>query len=424
MGLRVGILAGDCHLHMGGAWTFSATLLEAVHAERWPHEFILLDGLLAGVLRKAQQELEERRAHPTLKEDGLARVVAAASAHVARKVAGRNGSNAAAGAETNEMPFSKAETAAFLERLARDERIDIAWLLLPWSDPLALPYIATVWDLEHRKQPYFPEVSTTGWAWAEREAAYSALLPPAAMVITGTETGKKELLHYYRLNPANIAVIPFPAPSGIVKEQPANEKEIKEKYGITGSFLLYPAQFWPHKNHVNLLRALSLLRSQHGLDFALVLSGSDKGNQGHVMQTAADLGLAGRVHILGFIPRADLNALYRSAMALVFPSFFGPDNFPPLEAFALGCPVMAANVPGASEQIGEAALLFDPCVPADMAAKIALLHRRPRLRAQLIRKGSDIAKRRTPRAYIAALCSHLDRFEAIRRCWGAAYEHP
>ncbi len=133
--------------------------------------------------------------------------------------------------------------------------------------------------------------------------------------------------------------------------------------------------------------------------------------------------LSDRVFVPGFVPRDHLTALYRAATALVFPSFFGPDNFPPLEAFALGCPVIAANVAGAAEQIGEGALLFDPSDPSDIAAKTETLCRMPGLRDKLIGKGKEIAKHRTPQAFIATLSAFLDRFEALRRCWGGAY-HP
>lgn len=139
-------------------------------------------------------------------------------------------------------------------------------------------------------------------------------------------------------------VIPFPAPDGALMIPSVDSAGIKAKCGLGGDFLLYPAQFWPHKNHINLLRALRILRYQHDLDLSLVLTGSDTGNLAHVMKQAVELGLSGQVFFSGFVPRDDLNALYRASIALVFPSYFGPDNFPPLEAFALGVPVVAANV--------------------------------------------------------------------------------
>ena len=366
MGLRVGVVTGNYEPGIGGAWTFSAALTGALNTAESPHAFLILDRGAIGISHRMN--------------DGL-------------------------------------------EALARSERIDLVWLMKPWNEPLSVPYIATVWDLEHRKHPYFPEVSTTGWTWSERENVYHALLPRASMIVTGTQAGKEEVVRYYHVNPANVMVIPFPAPADALMVQSLDAAGIKEKYRLNGDFLLYPAHFWPHKNHINLLRALRLLRNQTDLDLSLVLTGSDKGNRDYVMKHVCELGLGDRVFLPGFVLREDLIALYRASTALVFPSYFGPDNFPPLEAFALSCPVIAANVPGAEEQLGEGALLFNPSDPSDIAAKIQDVCRKPGLRVQMISKGNEIAKLRTSQAYIAALCSFLDRFEPIRRCWSAAYQH-
>jgi glycosyltransferase involved in cell wall biosynthesis len=149
-----------------------------------------------------------------------------------------------------------------------------------------------------------------------------------------------------------------------------------------------------------------------------VLTGSDKGNLNHVSKTIAALGLTSQVHMLGFVPEADLRELYREAVSLTFPSFFGPDNIPPLEAFALGCPVVAAAVPGSEEQLGKGALLFDPADPADIARAIMNVHRDLRLRAELVQRGKEIASARSPKAYVGQICHILDAFAPIRRCWG------
>ena len=58
--------------------------------------------------------------------------------------------------------------------------------------------------------------------------------------------------------------------------------------------------------------------------------------------------------------RPELIALYRHALALTFVSYFGPDNLPPLEAFALGCPVITSAIEGVDEQLGNAALYVNP----------------------------------------------------------------
>ena len=80
-------------------------------------------------------------------------------------------------------------------------------------------------------------------------------------------------------------------------------RSVREKYGITGDYLFYPAQFWAHKNHVNLLLALKLLQSRLERPLSVVFVGADHGNLQHVKATADQLGLTDRVHFLGFVPR-------------------------------------------------------------------------------------------------------------------------
>ena len=79
---------------------------------------------------------------------------------------------------------------------------------------------------------------------------------------------------------------------------------------------------------------------------------------------------------------------------LLYQSFFGPENLPPLEAFALGCPVIAANVSGAVEQLGDAAILVDPKTLEEIAGAIRTLHNDRKLfsRTGLSRAGARLAR--------------------------------
>ena len=117
------------------------------------------------------------------------------------------------------------------------------------------------------------------------------------------------------------------------------------------------------------------------------------------------------------VSREELIALYKHALALVYPSWFGPENLPPLEAFALGCPVVYSRFPGAAEQLGDAAVLIDPANPADIAAGITKLRADPALRSKLIQLGRERARRFTPSDYVRGMFGIIDRLEPILRCW-------
>ena len=299
---------------------------------------------------------------------------------------------------------------------------DIFWFMHAPGFPLDVPYIATVWDLEHRKQPYLPEASYTGFTWTAREQAYRAVLPRASFVITGTEAGKQEIVRFYGVDEPRVRVIPLPAPPAQSEKVSSRDTTVLQKFGIKGDFILYPAQFFPHKNHYNLVRALDVLRKVHGIRINLVLTGTDRGNRRYVHEVIDEFGLSEQIFDLGFVPRDDLRALYQNAVALVFVSLMGPDNVPPLEAFVWGCPAIVGNIPGAKDQLGDAALLCRPTDPADIAAKIKELIDNDSCRRRLIAAGAALAAKRTPEAYIAKITEILDEFEPIRRVWGSDYE--
>ena len=304
----------------------------------------------------------------------------------------------------------------FIKQLIESTNIEAIWSLGPYSLTMELPYITTVWDLQHRLQPYFPEVSSEG-EWNARESHNTTLLQRSAFILVGTNVGRAEVEGFYQIPPERIKVLPFPTPQFALNASDTSKEVFLEKYNIPDKYLFYPAQFWAHKNHANLLLAVKFLQDKYNLAFPVVFSGSDKGNQQHIRQLADELQLSKQVHFLGFVPQEDLISLYRNAFALTFVTFFGPDNLPPLEAFALGCPVIASKVRGAEEQLEDAALLVDPKDPEHIASAIKLLWDDIPLRQKLIERGFERAMKWTGQDYVKGVFSILNELESIRRCW-------
>ncbi|MFM6183856.1 MAG: glycosyltransferase family 4 protein [Dolichospermum sp.] len=293
--------------------------------------------------------------------------------------------------------------------------IDVLLSLVPGTLTLDYPYIMPVWDLQHRLQAYFPEVSIYG-EWESREKSYLNTIRRSTYIVTGTNIGKTEIEKFYQVPSERIKVIPFFTPQLVVNTKP-QANDIFKKYNISHQYLFYPAQFWPHKNHVNLLLAINILKEKDNLEFPLVLVGSDKGNIEYVQEKVKELNLSKQVYFLGFVPQEDMASLYINAFALTFMSFFGPDNLPPLEAMALGCPVIASKVSGSEEQLGNNALLVNPKEPQEIAQAIKSLWYDSTLRDTFIQQGKERASQWTAKDYVQSLFSLLDEFEAIRRCW-------
>ncbi len=303
-----------------------------------------------------------------------------------------------------------------LEQLCKEAGVEFMWFVGAEAVQIDLPYMAIVWDLQHRLQPWFPEVSANG-TWRHRENFYSEFLRRATMIVAGTEAGRREIERFYQVTSNRIKILPHPTPAFALRTEESDVEAVLKKYGLKKNYLFYPAQFWSHKNHVNLLLAVAALKSEYQLDLPVVFVGSDKGNQEYVRTFAAQLKPAIDVSFLGFVPTPDLVALYRGAFALAYVTFFGPENLPTLEAFALGCPVVASEVDGAREQLGDAALFVDPRNPRDIAEAIKSLHDNNSLRQTLISQGRARAERWTAKDFVRGVFDALDEFEPMRRCW-------
>jgi glycosyltransferase involved in cell wall biosynthesis len=301
-----------------------------------------------------------------------------------------------------------------LERVARSLGVEVMWFVGGAYDTLEMPYFTTVWDLQHRTHPWFPEVSAGG-VWEHREAFFTRHLRRAARIITGTHLGRREIEHFYGVPDTTIIILPHPTPRFALEA--ASLPLPPPPRGLEPGFLFYPAQFWAHKNHINLLRGYRLLCDRDPAPPPLVFSGSEKGNHAFVQNAVRDLGLTDHVHFLGFVTVDEIVALYRNARALVYASFSGPENLPPLEALALGCPVIASDFPGAREQLGDCALFFDPHDPRAICDTLSgLLHGVEGL-INITEKGRLRAIRWTSADFVRGVFDALDRFETERRAW-------
>ena len=378
----------------GGEYTFTSEIFNALtRAESHGHQFYLLhSGSSPLILPKPFSKISISRSLFSRCIDRLSRL----------GISGVNGHRT--------LHFE-----ALKEKLTK-HRVDCALSLTPWNWSPILPNIWTVWDLEHRCKPYFPEVRDNG-EFDRRERNFQGELPRALAVITGTNTGKMQISRFYGVDPATIRVIPFPTPAFARVCENTKASNIDLPTGISGEFLFYPAQYWPHKNHLRLLEALQILRDQHQWDGALVCCGSDKGNLNYLKKSAVNLRIDDRVRFLGFVQRSELIALYQRALALTFVSYFGPDNLPPLEAFGLGCPVIASAIEGAEEQLGAAALYVNPDNGQEIAATVLRLKTEKGLRERLIAAGKAQASRSTVEEYASRLIDLLDSLEPRFACF-------
>jgi glycosyltransferase involved in cell wall biosynthesis len=273
-----------------------------------------------------------------------------------------------------------------------------------------VPSIYQPWDLQHLHLPEFFTDDQRRW----REVAYPLFCERAELVIVASEWAKQDVVRRLGIPPSKIAIVEMPP---VVSAYPvpdaATVERIRLKLGLPPRFIFYPAQTWPHKNHIRLFEAIALIRDRHGLDIDVVCSGSQNAHFAEIERTVRRLGLQDRVRFLGFVAPIEIQSLYRLARCMVFPSLFEGWGLPVVEAFSLGLPVACSNVTSLPAMVGDAALLFDPRDVDAMAEATLALWQDEGLRATLASRGYQVVGRfdwgrtaRTFRAHYRSIGGH------------------
>jgi len=215
-------------------------------------------------------------------------------------------------------------------------------------------------------------------------------------IITISETSKKDIVRFLGIPQEKITPI-YLAPRPIFEKKPVQEKLklVSLKYHLPGRFVLYVGDVNYNKNVLGLAEACKLAK------MPLVIAGKQAAGDNFDSQhpenkPLVDLldkyGKDRDVMRLGFVEDDDLVCLYNLATLYCQPSFYEGFGLPVLEAFASGCPVVAAKTQALVE-IGEPACLFaDPKSPKDISEKIKQVADEAHLRSRLIEKGSQRVK--------------------------------
>lgn len=255
-------------------------------------------------------------------------------------------------------------------------------------------------DLMHRYEPDFPEVQCD---YQIREIYMKSIAKYAACVLVDSNLGKKQFIESYKndMYKNNVVSLPF-----AVSEYIWDSKE--EYIDVPDKYIFYPAQFWKHKNHLNLLKAINILKETIG-DIHLVLVGSEKNNLKEIKKYIKEHCLEKQVTIKGYVSNENITYLYKHAVAMVMPSYFGPTNIPPLEAMVLGCPVAVSNRYAMPKQVGKAGLLFDPDSPEEIADCIKKIWTDENLRKTMIQSGYKKIEKWTKQDFGIRLNQIIDR---------------
>ncbi|MCS7182773.1 MAG: glycosyltransferase family 4 protein [Thermoanaerobaculum sp.] len=257
--------------------------------------------------------------------------------------------------------------------------VHIPHYVIPWA--FVGKMVVTVHDLIHVLFPQFlPHPAGYFYATTMIRRALSR----ASRVIAVSQTTAQDLVRLFGAVSHKVTVIPNGVEAAFFSPQdPQEEERQRRQLGLDQPYFLFVGNHKPHKNVETVLKAYQLLvHHRSGAVPSLALAGGFAATGPLAVRIAA-LGLAERVRILGFLPRWQLLAVYRGALAFLYPSLYEGFGLPVLEAAACGVPIMASDIPAVREVLGDAVLKVNPKDVVEQAQAMARLAEDGQLRSQL-----------------------------------------
>jgi glycosyltransferase involved in cell wall biosynthesis len=280
-------------------------------------------------------------------------------------------------------------------RACRRLKADVAHVPY-WAPPLAssVPTLVTIHDLiplllsEYRGGPLVRLYA----------ALVSRTARSARLVVTDSEASRRDIIVNLRIPAERVRVVYLAADERLTPTPAPEDVSVRMRYGLPARYVLYLGGFDVRKNVATALAACRRAAPAIGEDCPLVIAGrlptEDTSFTPNPRRLAQEYGMDERlVHFTGFVGDADKPALYRGAVAFVFPSRYEGFGLPPLEALACGTPVVGSNASSIPEVVGNAGVLRPPDDAEGMAAALARLATNADFRAELSRRALAQAAR-------------------------------
>lgn len=288
-------------------------------------------------------------------------------------------------------------------------------LFNPFTAPLyasaRVPSVSVVYDTQFAAYPQF----FTAEERYGREAHLREAINQSVRLVCISDFVRQTLLQDWQVQAERVVTIRIQLADRLPNVDTASAAAILESYNLRDAgYLLYPANFWPHKNHSMLLLAFRQF-FEHNPDSPLVLvcTGSPSREMDAIADAANRLGLAARCRFPGFVDEVKFAALFDHCRAVVFPSLYEGFGMPLLEAMERGRPILSSDRTALPEIGGDAALYFDPRKPSDLAAAIERIDRDAELRATLVQRGR--ARRGAFSNPAAMAGAYLEEFARVLR---------
>ncbi|WP_413173125.1 glycosyltransferase family 4 protein [Anabaena azotica] len=249
--------------------------------------------------------------------------------------------------------------------------------------------VMTIHDLTFIKYPTF--VNRIVRTYADR---VKQCLKWTDLIITVSESSKKDIVHYLKVSPEKIYVTPLASRYNpyylSVPMMQTLEQEIN--FNFTKPYLLFVGTLEPRKNIINIISAFNWLKQKYKIEHQLVLIGKKGWNYEPICTAIDNSPWKDEIYHLDYLSNQLVALFYSKADVFLYPSHYEGFGLPVLEAMTLGTPVITSNTSSIPEVTGDAAILINPNEYMELADAILKVISDSQLQQDLIKRGKTRAK--------------------------------
>jgi glycosyltransferase involved in cell wall biosynthesis len=260
----------------------------------------------------------------------------------------------------------------FLNYYIRKYKIDVISHLKFNERGIKTKIIGWIPDFQHL---YLPEMFNVN-ELKLRDYYFRELILGSDSMIVSSNDALKDCISFEKLSAGKTKVLHFVSQidSDVYRDEPEIRKKVFEKFRLPGKYFFLPNQFWKHKNHTVVFKAIELLKSQ-GINLTLVCSGNFKAfdNTEYIhslLQLMKELQIEDNVILLGMIGYREVQMLMRYSVSVINPSYFEGWSSSVEECKSMGKNMIVSDIPVHREQNPQETLFFNPADEKDLAEKM------------------------------------------------------
>ena len=212
----------------------------------------------------------------------------------------------------------------------------------------------------------------------ERNLNFREIILRSDRMIVSSNDALKDCISFEPLSEGKVRLLHFVSQveDDVYVDDPEFKKSVFEKYNISGKYFYLPNQFWRHKNHTVVIKAISILKNE-GIDVRVLCSGNFKALENNdyintLQQLIKELHVETYVNFLGMISYSEVQLLMRNSVSVINPSFFEGWSSSVEECKSMGKNMIVSELPVHKEQNPPETLYFNPDDEKDLAEKMKL----------------------------------------------------